>query len=331
MSRFEVILREARKRTRLTQKELAKKVAISESYLGKLETGVLPPPARDVVLKLAAALEMSEESKRDLLLAANAAGSEDLKGLNLQAISPIPPSTAQLSDPPAAPAAAGSVLQQLLEQMQTLTTAVSHLHADVADLKQRVAIISPTPAGLPGDDALPYPFIGHWQGHARQNLPEGTTIDIKRELQMGVVMNVPRDLTVTIGWLLHLESAGDAQLSGHGLLEFDCYPLGDNLVKRVAVDITGAVVRAGRLSLELQDIEEHRPLVRLIGRLTDDGRGLRGDYLDLWLAKDKSVMGAFALQKTPGSHPLVEHIRTQDTGKGAAVGAARGREKPAPE
>jgi transcriptional regulator with XRE-family HTH domain len=83
MSRFEVILREARHRAGFTQKELAQKVDISDSYISKLETGVLPPPTRDVVLKLASVLGMDEDFKRDFLLAANAYGAEDLQGFTL--------------------------------------------------------------------------------------------------------------------------------------------------------------------------------------------------------------------------------------------------------
>jgi transcriptional regulator with XRE-family HTH domain len=84
-SRFRKLLREARKRAELSQPKLAKKVDVDKSYISKLETGVFPPPSREVVLKLAAALNIREKTRRwpDFLLAAGVTSEEDMEGFEL--------------------------------------------------------------------------------------------------------------------------------------------------------------------------------------------------------------------------------------------------------
>jgi transcriptional regulator with XRE-family HTH domain len=85
MSRFRKLLREARKRAGLSQPKLAKKVDVDKSYISKLETGVFPPPSREIVLKLAAALNIREKTRRwlEFLLAAGVASEEDIERFEL--------------------------------------------------------------------------------------------------------------------------------------------------------------------------------------------------------------------------------------------------------
>ena len=52
-------LRELRKAKGLTQEELARKTAISSTYVSKLETGVSTPPRHNVILALAKALDVN--------------------------------------------------------------------------------------------------------------------------------------------------------------------------------------------------------------------------------------------------------------------------------
>lgn len=76
-------LKDARRRSGLTQKELAERVGVDTSYISKLERGVYPPPNRNVVIAIAAALGMT--AKPELLyflLSASCASLEDLEGLD---------------------------------------------------------------------------------------------------------------------------------------------------------------------------------------------------------------------------------------------------------
>jgi transcriptional regulator with XRE-family HTH domain len=84
MSRFGELLKEARKRTKLTQQELGGKVPVDGSYISKMETGKEPPPTRDVAVKLADALGIIDKIRRLVFfLAAYVAGDEDMEGLTL--------------------------------------------------------------------------------------------------------------------------------------------------------------------------------------------------------------------------------------------------------
>ena len=54
-------LRELRKQTGVTQRELAEKVNIDFSYLSKIESGVVPPPSQKVISQLAEALNADKD------------------------------------------------------------------------------------------------------------------------------------------------------------------------------------------------------------------------------------------------------------------------------
>lgn len=64
-------LRELRKAKDLTQIELAKKSAISFTYVSKLETGALPPPKQKIILALAKALGANQDDTDELFGLAN--------------------------------------------------------------------------------------------------------------------------------------------------------------------------------------------------------------------------------------------------------------------
>jgi transcriptional regulator with XRE-family HTH domain len=97
MSHFGELLKKARQRTWLTQKELGEKVGVDDSYISRLERGVYQPPSREVAEGLADATSMSNKpvtlyvSTKDMdaidrfvfLLEANVAGAEDVKEIRL--------------------------------------------------------------------------------------------------------------------------------------------------------------------------------------------------------------------------------------------------------
>jgi transcriptional regulator with XRE-family HTH domain len=84
MSRFGELLKEARKRTKLTQQELGGKIPVDGSYISKMETGKEPPPTRYVAVKLADALGINDKIRRLVFfLTAYVAGDEDMEGLTL--------------------------------------------------------------------------------------------------------------------------------------------------------------------------------------------------------------------------------------------------------
>jgi len=59
--RFDIRLRELRKQAGMTQKGLADKVDVDFTYLSKIENGVLPPPSKSVILKLAEVLSADQD------------------------------------------------------------------------------------------------------------------------------------------------------------------------------------------------------------------------------------------------------------------------------
>jgi transcriptional regulator with XRE-family HTH domain len=82
MTRFGKLLKEARTHARLSQPELAEKVDVDKSYISKMETGVFPPPSREVAVKLVGALGIINKIRRlFFFLAAYVAGDEDMQGL----------------------------------------------------------------------------------------------------------------------------------------------------------------------------------------------------------------------------------------------------------
>jgi transcriptional regulator with XRE-family HTH domain len=85
MNLFEELLKEARKRARLSQQALADKVGVDDSYISKMENGVDKRPSREKAVKLADALGLRKKSRRRLefLLAAGVTSEEDLEGFKL--------------------------------------------------------------------------------------------------------------------------------------------------------------------------------------------------------------------------------------------------------
>lgn len=85
MNLFGELLKEARKRARLSQQALADKVGVDDSYISKMENGVDKPPSREIAVKLADALGLRKKSRRRLefLLAAGVTSEEDLEGFAL--------------------------------------------------------------------------------------------------------------------------------------------------------------------------------------------------------------------------------------------------------
>ena len=80
MRKFGKLLKELRNRAHLTQLELANKVGIDPSYVSKLERGA-DPPAREKVLAIAEALDLTKTEQVYFLLAAGCASGEDLEEL----------------------------------------------------------------------------------------------------------------------------------------------------------------------------------------------------------------------------------------------------------
>lgn len=54
-------LRELRRQAGLSQRELAEKIGVNFSYLSKIESGAMPPPSEEVILKLAEALKTDKD------------------------------------------------------------------------------------------------------------------------------------------------------------------------------------------------------------------------------------------------------------------------------
>jgi transcriptional regulator with XRE-family HTH domain len=59
-------LRELRKKARLTQQEVAERVGIDASYLSKIENGVMPPPTKGIIIRLAEVLKKNRDKLTDL-------------------------------------------------------------------------------------------------------------------------------------------------------------------------------------------------------------------------------------------------------------------------
>ena len=86
VSRFGDLLIKYRRRARITQKELGKKVGVDDSYISRLERGVYKPPSRDVVDKLIDALGISDKDKIEFLSEAGVLNAEDLEGFELREV-----------------------------------------------------------------------------------------------------------------------------------------------------------------------------------------------------------------------------------------------------
>ncbi len=59
-------LRELRKKARLTQQEVAERVGIDATYLSKIENGVMPPPTKGIIIRLAEVLKKNRNKLIDL-------------------------------------------------------------------------------------------------------------------------------------------------------------------------------------------------------------------------------------------------------------------------
>ncbi len=59
-TKFGPKVRELRKKTGMSQKEVAEKVKINFTYLSKIENGTTPPPSQDTIRRLAKILNTDE-------------------------------------------------------------------------------------------------------------------------------------------------------------------------------------------------------------------------------------------------------------------------------
>lgn len=67
MSEFGELLRNLRKERKVTQRQLAERVGIDFTYISKIESGTMDPPAEDKIIKIAEVLQAEPE---ELILAA---------------------------------------------------------------------------------------------------------------------------------------------------------------------------------------------------------------------------------------------------------------------
>jgi transcriptional regulator with XRE-family HTH domain len=68
LSEFGELLRNLRKQRRVTQRQLADQVGIDFTYISKIESGTMDPPAEDKIIRIAEVLLVEPEG---LILAAN--------------------------------------------------------------------------------------------------------------------------------------------------------------------------------------------------------------------------------------------------------------------
>jgi transcriptional regulator with XRE-family HTH domain len=324
MSGFGDLLREARIHAGLNQPELAEKVAVDKSYISKLERGIESPPSRKVAVKLVDALGISEKEDRiKFLSAAGVINDEDLEGFTLvkggnspgpQAISPPIHSVVDTQQPPVMPAADNALLHQILDKLEALTATVSHLQADVSDLKQRAALFSSSlPAQLETDqqllrEAKRHSFTGRWEGEGELTLPTRTRVKVPSQPDRwpDTEIAVLYELTVRMRILLTLDSEGeDVPLFGDAELDIDLSPLGmefTNMVYPVAVEITEGTVEDDHIRLVLQDFklwdfDPEGPGGLMMGTLSEEGRKLTGFFETVGLLTEVSVKGKFSLDK----------------------------------
>jgi len=67
MSGFGEYLKSSRKKSRMSQRELAKLVGVDFTYISKIENGTMPAPSEETIKKIAAVL--GEEADKMILLA----------------------------------------------------------------------------------------------------------------------------------------------------------------------------------------------------------------------------------------------------------------------
>lgn len=68
MSQFGELLRNLRKQRKVTQRQLAERVGIDFTYISKIESGTMDPPAEDKIIRIAEVLQVQSE---ELILVAN--------------------------------------------------------------------------------------------------------------------------------------------------------------------------------------------------------------------------------------------------------------------
>lgn len=147
-------------------------------------------------------------------------------------------------------------------------------------------------------EAKRHQLLGRWEGGGQYKFARGTCLMLPSELER--VIPVMRQTTINISMRLTLESAGASQLEGDGELGFDFRPLGEDFVKSVytvSVDITGEALEAGKITLQLRDIEHTNHLITIKGNFGEDGLTLIGTYKDKGLFTEKPIKGVFELEQ----------------------------------
>jgi transcriptional regulator with XRE-family HTH domain len=299
----------------LNATQLAERAGVRKGYLSDIEHDKRTNPLLGHLEKLAAALEISLQDIQDRRLPPGQGEEDDQAGGQ----GPFP-GMAQAPQPQAT-AAVGSVLQQLLEQVQALTVAVTHLQAELADLNQRVVIPSLAQPRQPEGTAQ---VTGEWKGYAWHYLKQGTPLTVSST--SGEPITVSHDMVVLFALELSLEQ-DDLTLWGGGPLTIERWPVGGEIISSMnMLVITSGTLEAGRITLTLEDFERETPRVDMRGILTGDGRVIRGRCEAEGLLTKQRAWGEFFLLNTG---PVAVGVRHRD--EGAGVGGVREREKPEPE
>ena len=202
MRRFGEIVRDARTHAGLTQKELAKNVPTDHTYISKLEKGVCLPP-RKLALGLADALGINEAEERiKFLSAAGVLSDEDLREFQLVRVGSTVGKQALTQSPSAQqlPAVAGiteAVLQQMIQLLQALTTAIpqfttavgqfmtagAQLQAQVlALLQMNTATLTPSVVSHTDPDPQPSGEQGHGKAPAG-SMRNALAVELEGRLQ----------------------------------------------------------------------------------------------------------------------------------------------------
>jgi DNA-binding Xre family transcriptional regulator len=270
--------------------QLAARAGVRKGYVSDIEHDKRTSPLLGHLEKLVVALEISLQDIQDRRLPPGQGEGEDNQygGLGGQTLIF---EAGGLQSP--ATAAVGAVLQQILEQLQTLTVAVSHLQDDLADLKQRVVISSLAQPRQPDTAQV----TGEWKGYAWHYLTQGTPLTVSST--SGEPITVPHDMAFLFSMVFWPEQ-DDLTLSGGGLLTIEMWPVGGELIKSINdMEITRGTVEDDRITLTLQgDDTETRMEMIMIGTLTGDGRVIRGHYEAGGLLTERHVDGEFFLLRT---------------------------------
>jgi transcriptional regulator with XRE-family HTH domain len=303
--------------------DLAEEAGVPKGYLSALEHDRKTNPWLGKLKKLAAALGISLQDIDDRRMPPATAEVQDHQ-MTDQRTRAIPSPAQSSASAPQAPVATPAE-HQILEQLQTLTTAVSRLQPAVEDLKQRAVIPSPAQPSWPEDSTggapagQPHPFMGEWQGYAWHYLPGGTPLTLTTKDGKRMVM---RDgMTFLFAARLWLHSDGEAQVSGNGMLADELRMLPVVLVGPKGpfdMFITMGIVKDSQITLTLQNIEEDTR-VKMTGYLSGDGQLIMGGYDAEGLLTQQHVHGTFFLLKTRKKTRKEEAL---------PAGKARARERP---